>query len=138
MTDGPKGFHGPLGYYALPPGKTPKEEYAKHLETCNQCRYAEGLPLVPGGNTLEEIEAFIASFDARTALKPVVTDQDVFAKGIHVMTCHECKGKGGFSDTTYDRTGEWRTCGECLGYGKEFSKRAVYRLLGLEKVKPRD
>jgi hypothetical protein len=32
--------------------------------------------------------------------------------------CPTCKGKKGFMDTTYDRTGEWVCCNTCCGTGK--------------------
>ena len=33
------------------------------------------------------------------------------------VQCTSCSGKGGYLDTTYDRTGEHVTCGRCYGSG---------------------
>jgi hypothetical protein len=59
----PKGLHGPLGFYDLPDGVTPEMVMAKHLKTCNQCRYERGMELLPNGLTKEEIETMRAWFD---------------------------------------------------------------------------
>ena len=55
----------------------------------------------------------------------------------HLMVgvCEQCGGKGGFMDTTIDRTGEWSSCHKCHGYGHTYSVDALYRLMGVPRVK---
>lgn len=55
-----------------------------------------------------------------------------------VEICSECKGAGGFLDTTYDRTGAWSTCTECNGYGEEFNAQKVRELCFMKKQKVRE
>lgn len=53
---------------------------------------------------------------------------------LEVCTCNACKGKGGFMDTTYDRTGEWLSCASCGGTGQQFNADKVRGLLGLTRL----
>ena len=52
-----------------------------------------------------------------------------------VAVCEPCEGKGGYLDTTYDRTGAWTNCNHCHGYGHSYSVDALYRLMGVPRVK---
>jgi len=39
--------------------------------------------------------------------------------------CPSCKGKKGFHDTTYDRTGTWENCHKCDGTGEVFDMKKL-------------
>lgn len=43
--------------------------------------------------------------------------------------CPKCKGRKGFDDTTYDRTGIWTVCGACDGTGEVFDIPALRKAL---------
>lgn len=63
-------------------------------------------------------------------------DMDRAALGAFLLIgeCKKCTGKGGFLDTTYDRTGEWSSCRECGGTGRWFDPDRVRKLLNWEPV----
>lgn len=52
------------------------------------------------------------------------------AKYLQVDVCVSCKGKGGFLDSTYDRTGTWCSCNHCGGTGMSFSRVKLNQLMG--------
>lgn len=45
--------------------------------------------------------------------------------------CPRCKGKKGFEDTTYDRTGVWTACGHCKGHGTILNDKVIRATLAL-------
>jgi hypothetical protein len=51
---------------------------------------------------------------------------NVLKEALTTTICPECKGKRGFNDTTYDRTGSWESCKECSGYGEVFDVRKLH------------
>lgn len=98
-----------------------------------------GDPGIPLTTLSGEVEAYFRE-DVQTADRYVhaarkAYDQLKFRDAIHVMECTECNGKGGFMDTTIDRTGEWAWCHKCDGYGHTFSMPALMRLAGVPRVK---
>lgn len=62
--------------------------------------------------------------------------QLLLRQALRAKTCQPCEGKGGFNDTTIDRTGTWVVCHHCLGYGYEVDMHSLYRLMGIRQERP--
>jgi hypothetical protein len=60
---------------------------------------------------------------------PPATDKLALARKALIPTkCTSCDGKGGFEDTTYDRTGAWVSCNLCQGAGETYDMRSVKKV----------
>ena len=59
--------------------------------------------------------------------------QLLLRQALRVKPCQPCEGKGGFNDTTIDRTGTWVACSHCLGYGYQVDMHSLYRLAGIRQ-----
>jgi len=73
------------------------------------------------GDLAEQIRALTQQRDAAEAKLAEAVE------ALEPKSCPTCKGKKGFDDTTYDRTGEWVDCHTCDGTGEVFDAKKLRR-----------
>ncbi len=77
---------------------------------------------------IEEIRRGAAKYSNESHMVQLC-DLALIGAAVQPRRCPKCKGKKGFDDTTYDRTGTWENCNKCEGFGTVLDLKKIQKAL---------